>query len=211
MTTREFTGFVLAGGQSRRMGRDKAQIPWGSGTLLTHAVGVLQEIASEVLVVGTVKSVDAAVVAIADVFPEHGPMAGIHAALEHSNTEWNLILAVDLPLVPPELLGFIAGRCPNASGLAVVPKVSGRLQPLCAAYHRGLLMEIERAIGNDDLSIHRLLERLSTGIMETSGDIWIIEDEELITQGFDTEVLINVNTAEDLERARGIAKRMHGN
>lgn len=211
MTTKEFTGFVLAGGLSRRMGRDKAQIPWNSGTLLTHAVGVLQEIASEVLVVGTVKSADAAVVAIADVFPNRGPMAGIHTALKHTSTDWNLILAVDLPLVQPELFGFIAGRCKNASALAVVPKVSGRLQPLCAAYHRCLLMEIERAIGKDDLSIHRLLERLSTGIMGTSGDIWIIDDEELLTQGFDPEVLINVNTPEDLERAREIAKHMHGN
>lgn len=211
MTTREFTGFVLAGGQSRRMGRDKTQIPWSSGTLLTRAVGALKEIASEVLIVGTVKSASAAVVAIADLFPERGPMAGIHAALKHTNTDWNLILAVDLPLVSPELLGFIAGRCPNASGLAVVPKVSGRLQPLCAAYHRDLVAEIERAIATDDLSIHRLLERLSTGIMGTSGDIRIIEDEELVAQGFNTEVLINVNTPEDLERARETFKHMHGN
>ena len=193
------------------MGRDKAQIPWGSGTLLTHAVGALKEIASEVLIVGTVKSTDPQVAAIADIFADRGPMAGIHAALKHSNTDWNLILAVDLPLVQPELLGFIAGKCENAPALAVVPKVSGRLQPLCAGYYRGLLAEIERAIRKDDLSIHRLLERLSTGIMGASGDIHIIDDEEILAQGFNTEVLINVNTPEDLERARVIAKRMHGN
>jgi molybdopterin-guanine dinucleotide biosynthesis protein A len=203
------TGFILAGGQSRRMGSDKAQIRWDSGTLLSHAVEVMSTVVSEVFILGSPQAGSSPVIAIPDEFPGRGPLAGIHAALKHSSTKWNLVLAVDLPLVPPGLLGFIAAKSNESPTLAIVPRIDGRLQPLCAAYNRNFLPEIEHAVVNNDLSIHRLLERHGTGIMEKNKDVEIIEEDEIIAQGFQPEMLTNVNTPEDLERVRAIASTLH--
>jgi molybdopterin-guanine dinucleotide biosynthesis protein A len=203
------TGFILAGGQSRRMGRDKAQIQWGSGTLLSHAVEIMSKVASEVFILGSLQIESPPVTAIPDEFPGRGPLAGIHAALKHSSTQWNLVLAVDLPLVSPGLLAFIAAKTHLMPAIAIVPTVDGRLQPLCAAYNRGFLPEIERAIVNNDLSIHRLLDRHGTGIMEKNKGIQIIREDEIVAQGFQPEMLTNVNTPENLERVRAIASTLH--
>ena len=197
----DLTGFVLAGGTSSRMGRDKAQIPWGEGTLLTHAIERLEIVASRVLVVGAVPAQKLVVPVLADSFQRVGPLAGIHAALTSSSTDWNLIVAVDLPLLTTTLLTWISDFRNGATQLAIIPRVKSRLQPLCAVYHRDLLPEINAALSIQRSSIHRLLEQLSTRI---------IEEDELIANGFASEMFLNVNTPEDLERARVIAKMRHG-
>ena len=196
----DLIGFVLAGGSSRRMGREKAQIPWGGGTLLTHAIEQMKGVASEVMVVGAVTD-NPPIPLVADKLPGQGPLAGIQSALTHSTSDWNLILAVDLPLVTPRLLAWIADFRLDTSQRAIVLRVNSRLQPLCGVYHRDLLREVEEALAKRESSIHRLLERLSTRI---------IEEDQLIATGFAPEMFLNVNTPEDLERARAIAKTMHG-
>ncbi|PYX99905.1 MAG: hypothetical protein DMG64_18310 [Acidobacteria bacterium] len=85
--------------------------------------------------------------------------------------------------------------------MELIPRVKSRLQPLCAIYHRDLLPEIDKALSLQRSSIHRLLERLSTRI---------IEEDELIAAGFVPEMFLNVNSPEDLERARAMAKTKHG-
>jgi molybdopterin-guanine dinucleotide biosynthesis protein A len=194
MTEADLTGFVLAGGRSLRMGRDKAQIPWGSGTMLSSAVVQMKQVTSHVFIVGALETENAPAPVLADTAPGLGPLAGIHAALTHSKTEWNLVLAVDLPLITADFLATIVKHCGGAT-VAVVPKVHGQLQPLCAAYHRAILPEVERALASGELSIHRLLERLSTRI---------IEEADLITGGFPPGMLLNVNTPEDLARAQAM-------
>ena len=196
----DLTGFVLAGGASRRMGRDKAQIPWGGGTLLTHAIEQMKRVVSEVLVVGTVTE-NLPVAVLDDRFPGLGPLGGIHSALTCSTSAWNLILAVDLPLVTPTLLAWMADFRLDTSQEAIVLRVNSRVQPLCGVYHRDLLLQIQEALARRESSIHRLLERLSTRI---------IEEDQLIAAGFAPEMFLNVNTPEDLERARAISKTMHG-
>jgi molybdopterin-guanine dinucleotide biosynthesis protein A len=153
-------------------------------------------------------------------------LAGIHSALCHSNTDWNVFLALDMPLVPTALLQFISANC-APSYLAVVPEVTACglesksawksahkteavLQPLCAAYHRGFLPLVERALSNRELSIQRLLQQATQGMMGTRADaIRIIPQQELTLAGFSSEMLINVNTPADLERAKALAERLH--
>jgi molybdopterin-guanine dinucleotide biosynthesis protein A len=89
MTEADLTGFVLAGGRSLRMGRDKAQIPWGSGTMLSSAVVQMKQVTSHVFIVGALETQNAPAPVLADTTPGLGPMGGIHAALTHSETEWN--------------------------------------------------------------------------------------------------------------------------
>ena len=210
MQRQPITGFILAGGQSRRMGADKAQLPWSSGTFLSHAVEILGDVASSVVVVGGSASAVPDVSVLPDQFSGRGPLAGIHAALSHTKTDWNLILAVDMPLVTPALFSFIAEKCASSSAIAIVPQTGGRLQPLCAAYRRQLLPKIQKAIDAGELSIHRLLESLSTGIMEENpGGIRVLREDELTANDFRLEMLMNVNTPEDFGRARQVAQELN--
>lgn len=194
------TGFLLAGGASSRMGRDKAFIPWGAGTLLTHSIERMKRVCNYVYVVGTVEPNNVPVTVLADKESGIGPIAAIHTALSHSTTDWNLIVAVDLPLLSPEMLIWLANFASHSCELAIVPRVKSRLQPLSAVYHRDLLSDVERALEKGESSIHRLLERVNTRI---------IEEDQLIAHGFNPEMFLNVNTPEDLERARAIAKVTH--
>jgi molybdenum cofactor guanylyltransferase len=200
----QITGFILAGGHSRRMGTDKAQLAWSSGTFLSHAIKVLGTVVSRVVLVGGSQPPGPPVSILPDQFPGRGPLAGVLTALNDSKTDWNFILAVDMPLVTPALLTFIVEEQSKSSAIAVVPETAGNLQPLCATYHRVLLPEIRKAIDADELSIRRLLERLSTGIMGTA-DLRVLRESELIAHGFNPQLLMNVNTPEDLHRARRLA------
>ena len=215
------------------MGRDKGAIEWGSGTLLTHALKRMRDGFRNVIVLGPPASGGFArqFPSLMDEVPNCGPLGGIHSALRHSKTDWNVFLAVDMPLVPTPLLKFIAGKC-DLGYLAVVPEVTASnldatdlenkfaskaplntealLQPLCAAYHRRFLPLVERALSNRKLSIRRLLEQATQGMMTTQADaIRIIPQQELISAGFSSEMLINVNTPADLELAKGLAERFH--
>lgn len=181
------------------MGRDKALIPWGGSTLLSHARDQMRQITPATYIVGGPEAGDAEETVLADRFPGQGPLAGIHSALCHTETDWNLVLALDLPLVNAKLLAFILERCDRAEQ-AVAIRLGSHLQPLCAAYNRALLSQIEDHLNAGDLSIHRLLERASTRI---------IEEEELLAAGFRGEMLLNVNTPEDLKRARELTKTLH--
>ena len=120
-------GFVLAGGKSSRMGEDKAFLDFRGQTLLDRALNVLGDVCDRVAIVGDLakfvnygaskgesvkrESVNRESVkcesVVSDIFPGCGPLAGIHAALAHSSAELNLMLAVDMPFVTPELLEFL--------------------------------------------------------------------------------------------------------
>jgi molybdopterin-guanine dinucleotide biosynthesis protein A len=92
------------------MGRDKALLPWGATTLLGHALGRLREVCGAVAILGGSgeRYADQGVPVVPDVVPGAGPLAALLAALEHARTEVVVLLAVDLPFVPPALLAFLA-------------------------------------------------------------------------------------------------------
>ena len=114
----EISGFVLAGGRSSRLGRDKATLPWPPNafaegnrqTLLQHSVARLQTVCSTVSVCANRDDLPFAGTVIPDALPGSGPLGGIVAALEHTTTDWNLMLAVDLPFLPVEVLQALVGR-----------------------------------------------------------------------------------------------------
>jgi molybdopterin-guanine dinucleotide biosynthesis protein A len=224
----DITGFILVGGHSRRMGTDKARIAWGTGTLLTHAVDRMRQVAARLFAIGRAEGAPVAV--LPDIFVGNGPLAGIHTALAQTTTDWNLILAVDMPLVPTSLLRFIAEHCEDGVS-AVVPVTTRRdatkravntsenldcagplrvRQPLCAAYHRRLLPDFERALSEGEYSIDSLLETLSMGLGHNENmGLRIIGENELTVAGFSVDMFWNVNTPQDLNRARTLATTLN--
>ena len=194
-------GFILAGGKSSRMGAniDKAFLVFEGQTLLDRALAVTGEVCDGVRIVG-----DAAKFAqyaatkygpvVADVFSGCGPLAGIHAALVHSPAELNLMLAVDMPFVSPELLAFLFSAAAAKEAIVTVPRASKGLQPLCAIYRRDFASAAERALQAGKYKIDAAFSGVS---------VRVIEEAELAAAGFSERSFFNVNTPQDRLAAEG--------
>lgn len=156
-------GFVLVGGSSSRMGRDKALLPYGGRTLVEHVATQVQAAAGSVFLVGPPERYAAlGYPVVADRFPGLGPAAGIHAALAAQRADWNLIVACDMPGLTPPLLESLFQRAEQAGGhgaAAVAP--DGSMQPLCAVYHRCCLPWFERALREGRLKLRDLIASLA--------------------------------------------------
>ena len=191
----DLTGFVLAGGKSTRMGSDKAYLRFEGETLLSRALSTLDTVAREVRIVGSCEKFSRLALVVEDIFPERGPLGGIHAALRSSNSDLNLMLAVDMPFVSASLLHFLtekAWAAPRA--VVVVPKCDGRCQPLCAIYRREFADVAEAALMAGRNKINPLFETVPTHL---------IDAEELLRAGFSSAMFRNLNTPEDVAVSSG--------
>lgn len=131
--------FVLAGGQSTRMGRDKALLEVEGEALVEHALDLLRGIGLEPRICGSRPDLARFAEIVPDNFPRCGPLAGIEAALAVSDSELNLFVPVDLPGLPADFLRWMTTRAEISQAVATVPRYGDRLQPLCAVYSRRLL------------------------------------------------------------------------
>jgi molybdopterin-guanine dinucleotide biosynthesis protein A len=172
------------------MGVDKVFLDFDGQTLLDRALGVMNSICDSASIVGDpakfkeykFKSV------IEDIFPGSGPLAGIHAALRHSSSELNLMLAVDMPFVSPELLAFLFEIAENNSEVVTVPQLNRRTQPLCAIYRREFADVAEAALRAGNYKIDATFSDVS---------VKLIDEHALASAGFSERHFFNLNTPQD--------------
>ena len=157
---------VLAGGASLRMGRPKAALPYGAGTLLEHQTARLAEVFR--LVYAVVKELPAFSVGPArvllDASAQHAAIHGLVRALEEVEDRV-FVLAVDLPVLPSALMHAVAQRSLASGALAVVPRADGQLQPLAAVWRRAVLPIARERIARGELSLHGLAEEVGVDEM----------------------------------------------
>ncbi len=179
------------------MGREKALLPWGDGDLLGHTLARLAAVASEVRILSgpTPRFLERGFPVDTDT-PDvppfaAGPLAGLLAALTAAAARAALVLAVDLPLVPAELLWRLVERLPGLD--AVVPSSPRGPEPLCAVYGPGCLEPIRRRMGAG--------ERKAT-VFWPEVRVLQITPDELADLGDPEGLFLNVNAPADYERAR---------
>lgn len=189
-TEPDVAAFILAGGKSTRMGADKAFVALDGRTLLARALDLARSVTHDVRIVGEAKKFHVFAPVVEDIFPGCGPLAGIHAALRASEREFNLILAVDMPFLPPALLPFLITRARNSGAMVTVARAGGGWQPLCGVYRRQFADVAEKALREGRYKIDALFEDART---------LAIGEEELETAGFSANVFRNLNTREELE------------
>ncbi len=167
-------GFVLAGGASRRMGRDKALLPWSGLTLVEHVARQVMDAAGSVVLVGSPERYAALPFsAIPDRRAGSGPLAGIEAALAGTDAEWNAVVACDMPSVTAALLSElfeVAGRTGADCVVPVTP--SGGLEPLCAVYNRRCLAAFSAALDRGVRRMADALELVRTERHRVATDAW---------------------------------------
>ena len=178
-------GFVLTGGRSSRMGRDKALLPFLSQSLVEHVAKQVEAATDRVSLIGRPDAYSHLGYPVyADRTPAKGPLGGIYTALSLRHAEWNLILACDLPQMRARALRQILAAADAAGDTAecVVPR-SGLAdwQPLCAAYHVRCVPKLKRALSLNRLKLMDLLTEL---------DCVVVDD-------LDPDLFLNVNTPAD--------------
>ncbi len=193
-------GIILAGGHSRRMGQDKSHLPFGGTTLLAWVIQRVALACRPVIVVARVASdyPDCGATVVGDQWPDAGPLGGLYTGLSTVENAWAVVVACDLPFVEPALLAGLTGLAPGWD--AVVPVISGRLQPLCAVYHRAVAQTAETMLRRGDRSMRQLLSQPGFRVRQVSEQELRVWDPELRS-------FTNINTPEDYERARDMLTR----
>ncbi len=182
-------GFILAGGASSRMGRDKAFIELDGEPLILRAAKLLEPIVGSATIIGPPERfASLGLHTIPDDHLGFGPLGGIATALRVATHPWNLIIGCDLPFLTQEWLEFLVQRALESQSDAVVPMSEHGAEPLCAMYQRRAGTKISAALEQGIRKITQGLEGLA--IVNLAPDKW---------KPFDSAGLLfkNINTPDD--------------
>jgi molybdopterin-guanine dinucleotide biosynthesis protein A len=177
----EVGGYVLAGGKSTRMGRDKALLKLAGKPLVQHAVKKLRRVCMDVRILSNNPELAAYAPILPDLHPGCGPMGGMEAALAHSVFEWNLFLPVDVPFLPTAYLRhwvshalLVRGRhptlpegfeLPGAHALVWMFTVDGAPQPALTLVHREVRSFLTESL---ERGVYKLLPAFEKACREIS-------------------------------------------
>jgi molybdopterin-guanine dinucleotide biosynthesis protein A len=153
------TAIILAGGDSKRMGRDKASLMLGEQTLLQHVIAAMRRVFPQIIFSVREPRPEIDCMQVCDEQFNAGPLAGLAAGLEHIATPWAFVVACDMPFVEAAMVELLATYRPEHQ--AVVPVVQGHPQPLAAFYARSCLDTIRPHLaGGGKNSLRAVLEQL---------------------------------------------------
>src|SRR6267143_886915 len=180
---------ILAGGLSRRMGRDKASLPAGDGTLIEHLARRLAPVVDETIIAGgSDRPPFEGVRAVADHQPGLGPLAGMLAGFAAAKERFVWVVGCDLPDVEPALGGFLLALAGDYE--AVVPRPEQEPEGVCALYVRELAPRIAALLEAGERSIKSLLDRSL---------VRYVGSEELRAVDPELRSFRNINTTADYE------------
>ncbi len=167
-------GFVLVGGRSERMGRDKARLPVSANFLVDEVARQVRSAAATVALVGQAERYrDLPYDCFDDLRPGAGPLGGIETALGTARGDLNLIVACDMPGLRSEWLQDLVGRAAKrASRCLICRDVSGRVHPLCGIWSPDCLPVVQRALDEKRLRLHDVLHELAADYLTIDCPIW---------------------------------------
>ena len=189
-TKRKLTGIILSGGKSTRMNTEKGLCIFKGKPMIEHIIDVLKPICSEILISANNEQYDyLGYKTIADRYSGIGPISGIYSGLEASQTDNNMILSCDMPLVSVDMIRYIYDNRDDFD--IVIPERNNYYEPLCAYYHRRILSNIEIAIQNKSYKLIKLIKSLNYKPLK-------IDSRHSF---FHPMLFENINSPNDLKRA----------
>lgn len=196
--------FILAGGNSSRMGFDKAALTLGGVAVIERIADALSGIAGEVYVAGGSGEI-AGLKRVPDISGEGSPrssLSGLYSALVHAGTDWIVVAACDMPFVTRGLFEELASRRAGGDDAVIPRDHSGSAQPLCGLYRVEPCAEAcRRALEGDDLSLR--------GVLRTVETRWIDFNEFAHLPNAE-KFFFNLNTPEDIASAESILAGVGG-
>ena len=199
------TAVILAGGRSRRLGRDKAVESFAGEPLLRRVIrraeaGVNAGAGDMIIVVADAARAAALPLTpehrtAVDAFPGRGPLGGIYTGLMAARTDWSLVVACDLPFISPPLLQYLAGLRHGVD--AIVPVIDGRPEPTHALYSRRCRPAIAARIQAGQLKAADLFDDVA---------VRYVDETEIRRFDPDLRSFFNINRPADLARALELAQ-----
>ncbi|MGH9606338.1 MAG: molybdenum cofactor guanylyltransferase [Terracidiphilus sp.] len=204
-------GFVLAGGQSSRMGQDKALLPFAGQPLIVRALSILREAGLEAKIAGARSALDGVAVVFADAEPGLGPLSGICAALAASPAQRAVFLPVDLPLLPPSLVAFLLHHAQITGRPVTLSSVNGFAQTFPAVIARAALPALQSRLESGRRGCFRAFQSAAASLDQT---VSVVPVEYLVQCGQVSHPdglpavhwFRNLNSPWDLRHAQALAR-----
>ncbi|HSF25370.1 MAG TPA: molybdenum cofactor guanylyltransferase [Blastocatellia bacterium] len=195
------TGFVTAGGQSSRMGTDKAWLELGGQTMISRVIAALFPVTSSVAIIANDPVYERLGLPVfADTNLGIGPLEAIRTALANTTTPRVVMAACDLPFVTSEFFSCLLEF--DGSHQAVVPlNREGLVEPLCGVYSRKALAQVTELIASGERKVSRLFDKVPARLVSFS-EVSHLKDAELFFE--------NINTPEEYERASDLLRQRTG-
>jgi molybdopterin-guanine dinucleotide biosynthesis protein A len=186
------TGIILAGGENRRMGTDKAFLEINGRPLIEHILAVFAGLFKKTIVVTNTpdRYRNYSVEVTNDALDIRGSLTGIYSGLLRSTDEYNFVAACDMPFLNSRLISYMGEIAAGQD--AVVPQFSGFLEPLHAIYHRGTLPIIEAQIRKQDRRIRGLFDHIQ---------VRYVTEEEIVRFDPLKRSFRNINTPKEYKEA----------
>ena len=195
----EISGILLAGGKSRRLGRDKALENLGGERIIDRVISRVAQCCSELIVVGDRPerslelNLPEEIMFVHDTFEDSGSLGGLYTGLSKSSSDWSLVVACDMPFLSVDLLNDMKNKALSSQSHVFVPIIDGRFQPTHALYNRKCLPYIERNIQEGRLKMVGYFDEI---------EVQTIEFSSTNLEGEVARSFFNLNTEEDLKKAR---------
>jgi molybdopterin-guanine dinucleotide biosynthesis protein A len=201
------TGIILAGGKNTRIRTNKALLKIGDKTIIQVIVSKLKQVFDEIIVVtDRLEPINQLPITeltriVNDIIPDKGSLGGLYSGLINSRSQYNFVVACDMPFLNVELIKFMKSNCNPAiackSGVdVIIPKLKTGYETLHAIYSKNCIAPIEKQLRQDNLKIIDFFSRMK-----------VKEITEDIIKQFDSQLLsfFNINTEDDYKQALNIA------
>jgi len=188
---------ILAGGASRRMGRDKALIQVEGIRLLDYVYGKCQELFSEIIIVTNQPQqfIEYQTPIVVDEIPGAGSLGGLYTGLKRASNYYSFCVACDMPFLNPELITYLIEK--RFKSDVVIPMTNKGLEPLHAVYSKRCIEPIKKLVERGDFKISGLIPEVH---------VEYCEEEEIKEIDPSFTSFINVNTKEDLFQIQKMLK-----
>lgn len=206
-------GFVLAGGRSSRMGRDKSLITFNGEPLIARAIAILRAAGLEPRIAGARADLPSFAPTIADdpAFPGLGPLSGICPALQATSVRFAVFLPVDLPLLPPALLRYLVHHAHVTGSAVTLVSLCGFVETFPVVIDRAAAPTLNESLRSES---RKCLTAFRDAAGALSAPMSILPVELLLQAGqvSDPHALppqawfLSINTPEDLSRAQSLHK-----
>jgi molybdenum cofactor guanylyltransferase len=205
-------GFVLAGGRSSRMGRDKALLEFCGEPLIQRTISTLRSVGLKGSIAGAQSSLAKFAPVVEDREPGHGPLGGVCAAMESTTARYGVFLSVDSPFVPPSLLVFLLHHAKITGRVVTICTVSGFDQTFPVVLDRAALpylrAELDAGHGGCFRAFLAAASRVGQPVSRVAVEFLAQSGQVTHPAGLPAaRWFLNLNMPADLERAEALASR----
>jgi molybdenum cofactor guanylyltransferase len=190
------TAIILAGGKSTRIGSEKGMVKFKGTPMISHVIKTVEKLNIPIIIISSNSIYEQFKYTIyADLIPNKGPLGGIYTGLHYSQTQKNIVISCDAPLVSESILNWLLNASKNSD--ITVPKVEERIYPLIGIYSKQILPEIKDSLDKNQLGLTRFLSKVNSKIVTIATQ----------SDQFAKECFSNINTLEELRKLEEISRK----